>query len=229
VLFRSLHLKKQDPAFDALLAYLNEKAFDLGCCAGDIQHRSAPRMEISLKLARRLFDACRPRLGWYVVRGNNDHRRFLRRLAGPGVTVLDNRSVRLGHSTPPLCLAGVDDPHRGWHDVETAFRDVPRDAFRILLAHSPDVIHDAARFGAHLVLCGHTHGGQIRLPGVGALVTETRVSQKYCWGLSRKRGTLVFTTCGVGWTMIPLRLNCPAEVVSLPLRRGSGPHVDSSA
>jgi hypothetical protein len=210
-----------------LLAYLKEKTFDLGCCVGDIQHSSAAKMEPLLALARRLFDASRPRLGWYVVRGNNDNRRFMRRLGGTDVTVLNNRSVRLGHSAPPLYLVGVDDPHRQWHDVHAALKDVPPDAFKILLAHSPDVIHDAARHAVHLVLCGHTHGGQIRLPSVGAVVTQTRVSRNYSWGLSRKRGTLMFTTCGVGWTLIPLRLNCPAEVVSVTLRRGNAPHVDS--
>ena len=229
-LFSDLPLKTPEPVFDALLAYLKGQTFDLGCCAGDIQHRSDPKMDTSLALARGLFNATHPRFGWYVVRGNNDHRRFMRRLQSgcPGVTVLDNRSVRLGLSTPPLYLAGVDDPHRRWHDLDSALADVPDDAFKILLAHSPEVIHDAARLGVQLALCGHTHGGQIRLPGVGAMFTESRVSRKYCWGLSRKRGTLLFTTCGVGWTMMSLRLNCPPEVVSITLRRGAASHVDSS-
>jgi hypothetical protein len=229
-LFSDLHLKKHAPLFDALRAYLKDNTFDLGCCAGDIQDRSGPKMETSLALARGLFDATRPRFGWYIVRGNNDRRRFLRRLVAgrPGVTVLDNRSVRLGRSSPPVYLAGVDDPHHLWHDLDAALADVPDDAFKILLAHSPEIVHDAARLGVRLVLCGHTHGGQIRLPGVGAMFTESRVSRKHSWGLSRKRGTLLFTTCGVGWTMIPLRLKCPPEVVSITLRRGDAPHVDSS-
>jgi len=239
-LFSDLHLRggrsnairclggpRHAPVFDALLAYLRERTFDLGCCAGDIQSSTAADMETYLALARGLFDASHPRFGWYVVRGNNDSRRFMRRLGRAGVTVLNNRSVRLGLSTPPVYLVGVDDPHHEWHDVDAALRDVPADAFKILLAHSPDVIGDAASHGVHLILCGHTHGGQIRLPSVGAVVTQTRVSRKYSWGLSRKRGTLMFTTSGVGWTFIPLRLNCPAEVVSITLRRGAAPHVDS--
>jgi uncharacterized protein len=229
-LFSDLHLKTPSPVFHALLAYLNDNTFDLGCCTGDIQERPDPKMENALAQARRLFDATHPRFGWYVVRGNNDHRRFLRGLERgcPAVTVLNNASVRLGLSTPPLYLAGVDDPHRRWHDLDAALADVPDDAFKILLAHSPEVVHDAARLGVQLALCGHTHGGQIRLPGVGALFTESRVARKHCWGLSRKRGTLLFTTCGVGWTGLPIRLNCPPEVVSITLRRGAASHVDSS-
>ena len=74
------------------------------------------------------------------------------------------------------------------------------------------------------MLCGHTHGGQIRLPAVGAVFTQPRVSRRYAWGLARKHDTLIYTTCGIGWALAPIRFNCPPEVVHITLHRGAGPH-----
>lgn len=226
-LISDLHLKKPTPVLGALLAYLRTHTFDLGCCAGDVAGLWGVDPDVSLDLARRVFEAASPRFGWFVVRGNNDPRPFMRRLARLGVHVLDNEAVCIGRSNPPFYLVGVDDPHYGHDDLDAALRDVPEDAFKLLLAHSPDVIHDAARRGVELVLCGHTHGGQIRLPVIGAVFTQSRVGRRYAWGLARKGRTLIYTTCGVGWALVPIRINCPPEVVSITLRRGDAPHVHS--
>ena len=228
-LLSDLHLKRPDALFGALVEYLGRTAFDLGCCAGDVECSPGMDMRIPRELARKLFAASSQRFGWYVVRGNNDSPRFIRQLDTGAVHVLHNRSVRLGDSAPPLFVVGVDDPDHRHDDLDAALEGVPRDAFTILLAHSPDIIHRAERKKVSLVLCGHTHGGQVRLPWAGPVLTQTRVGRKYCWGLARKLDTLIFTTCGVGCTFVPLRVNCPSEVVSITLRRSSAPHVDSSA
>ncbi|HUW56498.1 MAG TPA: metallophosphoesterase [Planctomycetota bacterium] len=228
-LVSDLHLRKPTPTFDELLSYLNTHTFDLACCTGDVAGSWGGTSAASLELARRLFQSSPPRLGWFAVRGNNDPRPFMRRLARMGVHVLYNEAVRIGGSDPPFYLVGVDDPHYGHDDLDAALRDVPQDAFKLLLAHSPDVIHNAARRRVELVLSGHTHGGQIRLPVIGAVLTQSRVGRRYAWGLARKGDTLIYTTCGVGWALVPVRFNCPPEVVSLTLRRGRGPHVDFHA
>lgn len=228
-----LHIKRPQRLYGRLIEYLRERTFDVACCAGDTQYGAALKRDAPLEIARAVFAATRPRLGWFVVRGNNDSRTFFRRLKGDGVRLLNNQSVRLTGAgenqmgTVPIFLAGVDDPHYRCDDLDAALEGVPDGAFTVLLAHSPDVIHEAAERGVRLVLCGHTHGGQIRLPLAGALVTQTRVGVGFAYGLTQKRGTTLYTTSGVGYAVVPVRVNCPAEVVDITLRRAPGPHVDS--
>ncbi len=226
-LVADLHAKGPHPLFRRLVGWLGAHEFDAGFCGGDLQYGTDAGADVTLAVARTIFAARRPRLGWFVVRGNNDRRSFFKRLAAPGVRLLANESARLLDSAPPLVLAGVDDPHYRHDDLDAALDGVPEDAFTILLAHSPDVIHKAAARGVRLVLSGHTHGGQVRLPFAGALFTQTRVGVEFAYGLSRRHDTWLYTTSGVGYALMPLRLNCPAEVVSLTLRRASGDHVDS--
>ena len=226
-LISDLHLRRRTPMFTALVEVLRKESFDLGCCAGDLEHAPDMDMTCPLALAGELFAAAAPPLGWFVVRGNNDHRRFMVRLGETCCTLLTNQAVQVGNGEPPVWLAGVDDPHKEHDDLDAALADVPADAFRIVLAHTPDVVHDATRRGVDLLLAGHTHGGQIRLPWIGPVLTQLRVGREYCWGLARKGRTRVFTTCGVGWTILPIRINCPPEVVFITLRRGDAPPVDT--
>jgi hypothetical protein len=224
--FSDLHIRRPGPLYDELVDYLRARTFDLGCCTGDIGYSTGTHLRRMLGVMRAVLAAARPRLGWFLVRGNNDSRPLLRRLEEEGAYYLVNRSMRLGRSDV-LYVVGVDDPHYEHDDLDAALVDVPEGAFKLLLAHSPDIIDKAQRRGVRLVLCGHTHGGQIRLPLAGALITQTRVGRRYAWGLKRKRGTLIFTTSGVGFTFIPVRINCPSEVANITLRRGDAPPVDS--
>ena len=226
-LVADLHVRKRMRIYDRIVEYLRSIEFDLGCCVGDLQHGSDPRCEAPLAVAGAMLDATRPRLGWFYVRGNHDRPAFVPRLEKLGFHHLRNAHVRLLDSSPPVVLAGVDDPHRRRHDVAAALEGVSRDDFTVLLAHSADIIHEAEARGVRLVLAGHTHGGQIRLPWAGALYTQLRVSNEFAWGPARKGVTTVYTTSGIGTAHLPLRINCPPEIVTLTLRRGSGPHEDS--
>jgi predicted MPP superfamily phosphohydrolase len=114
----------------------------------------------------------------------------------------------------------------GWIDfgntarkVEETLRDVPPEATLILLVHSPDVIEVAARAGADLVLAGHTHGGQIRLPLVGALHTGTELGRAYSAGLFEFPPARLYVGRGLGTSYLPLRLLCPPEVTLIRLER----------
>jgi hypothetical protein len=222
VFFSDVHFTKRwSKREEDLLRYLEANAFDLGCCAGDLEYACGRATGTTLEHARRVFSASKPRLGWFVVRGNNDSYDFIEKLHGGGVNVLLNRAVRLDDSDGGVYLIGVDDPHRRCDDLDAALKDVPPEAFKILLAHSPDIISSASGKGIPLILTGHTHGGQVRLPGIGAVITETRCSRKFSYGLSRLGDTVIFTTCGIGYAILPIRIGCPPEVVAITLRRGT--------
>ena len=138
-------------------------------------------------------------------------------LPGAGGRLLVNESHQLESG---LWVAGVDDPASWRDDVYVAAGDIPTKAPRILLAHSPDIVH-SQDFWAHpelrfgLILAGHTHGGQVRFPLIGALYT-LRMDPRIliAAGFQRIEEALLHITTGLGHT-IPLRFGVPPEVVWL--------------
>jgi predicted MPP superfamily phosphohydrolase len=130
---------------------------------------------------------------------------------------LRNEAVPFGDG---VWVAGTDDPHRHRADAAKALASVPDDAFCILLAHSPDIIAQPAALRADLILCGHTHGGQVRFPLLGAIYIRARkIPRAYAWGCHRlPNGTTLITTSGVGTTRLPIRFLCPPEIVGITIR-----------
>ncbi len=148
--------------------------------------------------------------------GANDVRRLRAELRGAGIEMLDNaaRPIRGGE----IFVAGVDDPATRRDDLDRALSAVPPNTCSILLAHSPDIV---LKLGAHrpgLILAGHTHGGQIRLPVIGPLHTESRLPRRLAMGLHSYDGIPTYITRGIGYSGINLRVGCPAEVALLTLR-----------
>lgn len=130
---------------------------------------------------------------------------------------LRNEAVPFGDG---VWVAGTDDPHRYRADAKRALQDVPEDAFCLLLSHSPDIIVQPAANRADLILCGHTHGGQVRLPFIGTLYKRARyIPRQLAWGRHTLRnGAMLITTSGVGTTRLPVRFLCPPEVVCVVVR-----------
>ena len=91
-----------------------------------------------------------------------------------------------------------------------------------MLTHNPDFVEQIRDPRVDLVLSGHTHGGQVVFPFVGAPVTSSRYGQKYVQGLRQGPSARVFVTRGVGTTGLPMRFGCPPEVVLITLRRPAG-------
>lgn len=148
---------------------------------------------------------------------------------GPGWKYYDDLCIRW--DTGEWCddfesyKAEADPPH--WLDfgvnkgnVRQAMRGVLEGATTILLAHSPDAIHEAVEEGVDLVLSGHTHGGQVRLPLIGPLYANTDLGRAYHQGLFRFDGTWLYITRGVGTRAFPVRFLCPPEVTLITLRQG---------
>jgi len=158
----------------------------------------------------------------YVVLGNHDH------WAGIGRAELEDRLAQLCADAELLCntavkwggvwVVGVDDPYTGHDDLDRALRGVKRSSGPVvLLAHSPQIIGRAAG-AVDLVLAGHTHGGQVRIPWIGPLYVPLPPEyRRFDYGLFDVDGTLMFVTRGLGTTYFPLRLNCPPEVVVIEL------------
>ena len=136
-----------------------------------------------------------------------------------GITVLNNAHARHRIGDTELAIVGIGDAtHRG-DDAARAFDGVDEDAFTLVLTHNPDAVPRLGQARADLVVCGHTHGGQIVPPFMAPPMTSTRSPLPRPSGLMHIGGRLVFITRGVGTVGIPMRVNAPAEVPRLTLVR----------
>ena len=171
--------------------------------------------------------------GKFVVMGNNDYshlsrtlfKRYLQQFQDLGWTPLINNALFL--SSLNLWVIGVDDPATAHDDVDLAYQKVPLDLtpstapFKLVLAHSTDCLDDVAENGADLLLTGHTHGGQIRIPGFQPLITNTYLGDHGIYeGYHVMNGVPLYINRGLGESSIPLRLNVPPEIAFFTLHRG---------
>lgn len=166
-------------------------------------------------------------MGIYGVLGNHDFwcgREAVRIICGEfserlGVVWLRNSSVKLQRGGDAVDLMGIDDYWESGPGFEGACRGLDPGGVKILLSHNPDVNHDidAFRKRVDLVLSGHTHGGQVVLPFIGAPFMPSLFGQKYRLGLVADGARQTFITSGVGVNFAPVRYNCPAEVALIEL------------
>ncbi len=160
-------------------------------------------------------------LGVYGVLGNHDHytgqpEALMELLESSGVRFLQNRSVMLERGGGRLLLAGVDDLLCGEAQLESALQGRPDGAASLLLSHNPDVFPEAVDRDVSLVLAGHTHGGQWRLPGLPVLVRMSRY--RLDEGHYRAGNSQLVVSRGLGATGFPFRIGCPPEAVLLTLQ-----------
>jgi predicted MPP superfamily phosphohydrolase len=162
-------------------------------------------------------------LGVFAVLGNHDHwtdpAGVVAMLESAGVEMVTNRRVVLERGGGKLCLAGVDDLWEGRQLLDEALGGLDESVPRLVLCHNPDyaeVMPASPR--VDLLLCGHTHGGQVRLPLIGAPRLPI-VHAKYADGLVAGPACAVFVSRGVGLAGLPVRFNCRPEVPVLTLRR----------
>jgi predicted MPP superfamily phosphohydrolase len=152
----------------------------------------------------------------YGVLGNNDlNPELLRQLKEAGITILQNEGVELETESGPLFLYGVEDQRAGSPNLSGL--DRAEGAFIILLSHSPEIATELQGRRVDLILAGHTHGGQLCLPGGHALLTHSRLGPKYASGKFSWGEATLFITRGVGTSALPLRLFCLPELVILEL------------
>lgn len=168
-------------------------------------------------------------LGVWAVPGNHDHAagigRYYRAVGRQGgVQDLTNRAVRRELDGATVRIAGTDTAHGGRPDTSAALGDAPPADLTLLLTHNPDLADDACRALGHvdLVVSGHTHGGQVRLPGVGAVLNSAEHDDVYEAGLVRRPWAWVYVSRGIGTVRLPVRFLCRPEVAILEVVRARG-------
>ncbi|WP_246469446.1 metallophosphoesterase [Cohnella nanjingensis] len=233
VQFSDTHVGPHYPMerFEALIGTLNALEPDLLVFTGDLFDSRRRNAEANPG-ASHVLSRLRAPLGKYAVYGNHDFGYSrMKRSAGPiltraGFTVLVNRTerVRLPNGES-IVLAGLDDCVLGRPDARNTLSRLQAGDFNLLLAHEPDPADGYTRYPVDLQLSGHSHGGQVRLPGLGALV-RTKLGRKYVAGLYRLTGRfdparpyLLYVNRGVGTTRMKLRFGSVPEVAVFTLRR----------
>lgn len=204
---------------------LNDARPDLICLGGDYVVSRAAEFSRAAALLARLSAP----LGVFGVLGNHDYwagaDHIAAKVAASGVTILRNQARRVTTAAgADMWLIGLDDAARRRADLRLALAGAPETGFRLLLAHEPDI---ADNLGARvdLQLSGHTHGGQVILPWIGAPLLP-RLGLIYTSGLYRLPTHALYVGRGVGGVPPYIRLNCPPEVTVLTL--GTAPILDPS-
>ncbi|HEY6920495.1 MAG TPA: metallophosphoesterase, partial [Methyloceanibacter sp.] len=136
-----------------------------------------------------------------------------------GIKVLLNEAVTIERASERIHLAGIDDAHFYRVDnIEKAASGIPHDEFSILISHTPEIYRQAAHADFDLLLSGHTHGGQICLPGGIPITLDSALPRAFGSGPWKYHDMIGYTSAGAGTTIVPTRFNCPPEITLHHLR-----------
>lgn len=234
------HLLVKDKAKQRFIRRVTDDDWDFVFHTGDICEETAAEALFPALLSRQ------PRHGAYAVLGNHDHMRLTRREqfielvtrkrldlpdrmsdgrdsqarleTGGRWRVLMNEAVSHDIDDQQVVVAGVDDPFTHHGDLQQTMRHVKRADVLIGLVHVPTDLASFSQRGFDLVLCGHTHGGQIRLPGLGAMMTQCDLPRRHARGLHQVERTTVHVSQGMGaGTLFRMRLMCPPTAYAILL------------
>jgi predicted MPP superfamily phosphohydrolase len=213
-----LHVDISEGAIRKLIGMVSDLRYDICVLTGDYRGKTYGPFDKSLKGIDELRAQLKGPL--YGVLGNHDSILMTPSLEAMGIRMLFNECETISRGDHHIYLAGLDDAHfYRADDIEKAAMRVPQGAFSILLSHTPEVYDHAARAGFDLMLCGHTHGGQLCLPGGIPIKLEARLPRKMGAGPWHHVGMAGYTSVGAGTSLLPVRLNCPPEITLHTLRR----------
>ncbi len=215
-----LHLPRRFPQFAAkVAALLDGVEVDLCVLTGDYRWGYYGSLDHVTAQLHQILSGVKSRYGTVACLGNHDIMAVGEALESAKIPVLFNEGTPIIQGNATLWVCGIDDPYAyGCDRLDLAVQDAPPDAFILLLSHTPDRIKKAEKAGVSLYLTGHTHGGQIRLPLVGALSKNAACTQEQAMGLWRHGNMHGYTTTGLGTTDLPVRFNCQPEAVILTLQ-----------
>jgi hypothetical protein len=213
-----LHADISEGAMQRRSSMVGALQYDICVLTGDYRGKTYGPSEKTLQIVNDLVGQLKgPQYG---VLGNHDSIRMAPFMEAMGIRMLFNESQPIVRGADRIYLAGVDDPHfYRADDIEKAVARIRKGSFSILLAHTPEIYHRAAAAGFALMLSGHTHGGQLCLPGGIPIKLEAILPRSMGAGMWHHAGMVGYTSVGAGTSLLPVRLNCPPEITLHTLRR----------
>jgi len=212
-----MHVDISQGAMMRLAELVPDMSYDICVLTGDFRGATFGPFDATLEgLAHVRASLNRP---VFAVLGNHDTIRMVPELEDMGIRMLLNESEALVRGDNRIYLAGIDDAHYYRVDnIEKAAAEIPTGAFSILLSHTPEIYRQAAHAGFDLLLSGHTHGGQICLPGSIPITLDSVLPRRMGSGPWSYGGMAGYTSVGVGSSIVPVRINCPPEITLHRLR-----------
>jgi uncharacterized protein len=216
-----LHVDMNEGAIRRLIELLPGLAYDLCVLTGDYRGKTfGPFRATVAGMARVRAHIVGP---IYGVLGNHDSIRMVPALEEMGIRMLLNEAETLERGDKRIHLVGIDDAHYYRVDnIEKAVSQLPGDEFSILLSHTPEIYRQAAHADFDLLLSGHTHGGQICLPGAIPITLDSVLPRRMGSGRWKHHGMVGYTSVGVGSSIVSVRINCPPEITLHHLRCSPG-------
>ena len=215
-----LHADLNPGPMQRLVELLGKVHYDICVLTGDYRGETFGPFEAALEgvaLVRSFINQ-----PVYGVLGNHDTIRMLPGLEEMEIRMLLNESVVLTRDCQRIHLAGIDDAHFYRADnIQNAASQIPHDEFSILLSHTPEIYRQAAHADFKLLLSGHTHGGQICLPGSIPITLDSVLPRRLGSGPWKYHHMAGYTSVGVGSSIVTARFNCPPEITLHHLHRPS--------
>ena len=209
-----LHIESIVDRGQKLQETISGLSYDMCVITGDFRFLTYGDYSKTLTLMSKLVKAINCPYGIIGILGNHDFIEMVPGLEDLGIQMLLNEAFPIARGEETIWVVGVDDPH--WYeadDLPKALRSVPFEASKILLAHSQEIINQAAAVGIDYYLCGHSHGGQMCLPGGIPIITNSRCERKFLGGAWKYQDMHGYTSRGTGCSVLPVRFFCQPEII----------------
>jgi predicted MPP superfamily phosphohydrolase len=214
-----MHVDMNEGAMQRVIELARGLRYDLCVLTGDYRGKTFGPFEATLDGIARVRAHLKGPV--YGVLGNHDTIQMVPGLEAMGIRMLLNECEAIERGDQRIYLAGIDDAHYFRVDnIEKAASPIPDDAFSILLSHTPEIYRQAAHANFNLLLSGHTHGGQICLPGSIAITLDSVLPRRMGAGAWKYHDMIGYTSVGAGSSIVAVRLNCPPEITLHRLRCG---------
>jgi hypothetical protein len=214
-----MHVDMNEAAMQRLIELVGDMRYDLCVLTGDYRGKNCGPFEATLNGVARVRAHLKEPV--YGVLGDHDTIQMVPGLEAMGIRMLLNESEVIVRGDQQIYLAGIDDAHCfKANDIEKAALQIPYGEFSILLSHTPEIYRQAAHADFNLLLSGHTHGGQICLPGSIPIILDAVLPRRMGAGAWQYHDMAGYTSVGAGSSVVPVRLNCPPEITLHCLRSG---------
>ena len=216
-----MHVDINHGAMHRLVEILFDLEYDVCVLTGDYRGRTFGPIEKTIEGMAYVRSHIKDDI--YAVLGNHDTVRLVPSFEDMGITMLLNESITIRRENTAIHLVGIDDAHYYRMDnIEKATSGIPHDEISILLSHTPEIYRQAAHADFNVLLAGHTHGGQICLPGQIPITLDARLPRYMGSGPWQYHDLIGYTSVGVGSSVVTVRFNCLPEITLHHLRVAEG-------
>jgi len=213
-----MHVDMNDAAMRKLVELVADLCYDVCVLTGDFRGKTFGPFDATLEGVARVRAQLKGPV--YGVLGNHDTIQMVPGLEAMGIQMLLNESEAIMRDGQRIFIAGIDDAHFFRVDnIEKAASQIPDGDFSMLLSHTPEIYRQAAHADFNLLLSGHTHGGQICLPGAIPITLDSVLPRRMGSGAWRYHKMIGYTSVGAGSSVVAVRFNCPPEITLHRLRR----------